>query len=85
MPRTAAISIHSFTPHMNGVARPWDIGFLFRKDEETSTRLAEHIRSARPELTIGMNEPYKVTGLADWFVPQHGEARGLPGYRGSGS
>ena len=78
VPRTAAISIHSFTPVMRGVARPWDIGFLFRKDEETSTRLADHVQAVRPELTIGMNQPYQVTGFSDWFVPQHGEARGLP-------
>lgn len=78
VPRTAAMSIHSFTPVMRGFARPWDIGFLFRKDEVTSTSLAGHVRAARPELVIGMNEPYTVDDESDWFVPRHGEARGLP-------
>ncbi|GAB4347201.1 MAG: N-formylglutamate amidohydrolase [Oricola sp.] len=78
VPRTAAVSIHSFTPEMRGVARPWDMGFLYRKDERTSSELAGHVRALRPETVIGMNEPYTVDDLSDWFVPQHGEARGLP-------
>lgn len=73
-----AFSIHSFTPVFRGVARPWDIGFLFRKDERTSKRLAGIVRSLRPGLQIGMNEPYRIDDMSDWFVPRHGEARGLP-------
>ena len=73
-----ALSIHSFTPVMGGFARPWDIGFLFRKDEQTSQTLAAFLKKTYPWMTIGMNEPYQVSGLSDWFVPQHGEARGLP-------
>lgn len=72
------ISVHSFTPVMQGVPRPWDIGFLFRKDTQTSHALAAFLDEAYPWMTIGMNEPYKVTGLSDWFVPEHGEARNLP-------
>jgi predicted N-formylglutamate amidohydrolase len=30
-----------------------------------------------PWMTIGHNQPYQVTGVSDWFVPVHGEARGL--------
>ena len=25
-----------------------------------------------------MNEPYQIDDESDWFVPQHGEASGLP-------
>ena len=74
----AAISVHSFTPVMQGVPRPWDIGFLYRKDQATSKSLARFLEGAYPDLTIGHNEPYTVTGVSDWFVPIHGEARGLP-------
>ncbi len=77
-PVRAAFSIHSFTPVFGGVSRPWDIGFLFRKDEHTSARLADLVKDLRPELRIGMNEPYRIDDLSDWFVPRHGEARGLP-------
>ena len=31
-----------------------------------------------PHLTIGMNEPYQIDDSSDWFVPQHGEAQGVP-------
>jgi len=76
-PRRAAFAIHSFTPAMQGVARPWDIGFLFRNDTATSERLAAQIARMRPDWVIGMNQPYVVDDLSDFFVPRHGEARGL--------
>ena len=78
VPRRVAVSIHSFTPHFNGASRLWDIGFLFRKDARTSACLADIVRSINPDLRIGMNQPYQIDDLSDWFVPQHGEARGLP-------
>jgi predicted N-formylglutamate amidohydrolase len=74
----AALAIHSFTPVMNGVTRPWDIGFLYRKDETTSHHLAASVARARPDLTIGLNQPYQISDLSDWFVPRHGERRRLP-------
>lgn len=77
-PRRIVLSIHSFTPMLNGQPRPWHIGFLFRKDNETSTRLGRFIQDAQPQLTIGMNEPYQIDDASDWFVPHHGEASGLP-------
>lgn len=76
--RRAAVSVHSFTPVFGGVGRPWDLGFLFRRDSETSAVLRDHVRQVRPELKIGMNEPYQIDDISDWFVPRHGEARGLP-------
>ncbi|MEO9632207.1 MAG: N-formylglutamate amidohydrolase [Paracoccaceae bacterium] len=78
VPRRIILSIHSFTPMMAGKPRPWHIGFLFRHDTETSNHLAGFIAQAQPELTIGMNEPYQIDDASDWFVPQHGEASGLP-------
>ena len=38
--RRIVLSIHSFTPSMNGTDRPWDIGFLFRKDTQTCAHLS---------------------------------------------
>lgn len=72
-----AISIHSFTPRMNNVARPWDVGFLFRLDTDTSARLKKYISRKYPDLRIGMNEPYQISDSTDWFVPRHCESRGL--------
>ncbi|MBS9718765.1 N-formylglutamate amidohydrolase [Pseudohalocynthiibacter aestuariivivens] len=76
-PRRATFSIHSFTRSMSGVNRPWDIGFLYRRDTRTSECLAKFVADARPELKIGMNQPYQIDDVSDWFVPNHGEACGL--------
>ena len=72
------LSIHSYTPELGGVARPWEMAFLFRQDAATSVRLADLLAARHPVLRIGMNEPYQVQDESDWFVPQHGEHRGLP-------
>ncbi|QYX58618.1 N-formylglutamate amidohydrolase [Roseovarius sp. SCSIO 43702] len=76
-PRKAAFAIHSFTPVWAGEARAWDVGFLFRHDSTTSPALAEALRALAPDLTIGLNEPYQIEDASDWFVPRHGEARGV--------
>ncbi len=76
-PCRATFAIHSFTPQMNGQGRPWDIGFLYRHDTDTSTRLQSIIQAMRPDLIIGMNQPYQIDDASDWFVPRHGEASGL--------
>lgn len=75
--RRATFAIHSFTPSMGGKARPWDIGFLYRHDAETSPLLRNAVAAIRPDLCIGMNEPYQIEDASDWFVPRHGEARGV--------
>ena len=77
-PRRAAFSIHSFTPVFGGRSRPWDVGLLFRRDEQTSAALAAILNELEPALSIGMNEPYQVDDVSDWFVPVHCETRGLP-------
>lgn len=76
-PRRLVLAIHSFTPVLAGISRPWDIGFVFRGDKHTPKRLAAHIFKRHRELKIGMNEPYFVSDLSDWFVPKHGEQRDL--------
>ncbi len=77
VPRRAVFAIHSFNPTLEGESRPWDVGFLFRRDTATSHRLAAELEAAAPGLTIGFNEPYTVDDASDWFVPQHGEKRRL--------
>lgn len=72
------LSIHSFTRCLNGKTRPWEIGFLFRKDVETSQRLSAFVKTALPHLNVGMNVPYQIDDNTDWFVPRHGEARQIP-------
>ncbi len=75
---TVLVCIHSFTPRLNRVERPWHLGLLFNRDDRLATRLATHLRLEAPEALIGMNEPYVVADDEDHTIPHFGEARGLP-------
>lgn len=74
---TALISLHSFTPCMNGVERPWQIGILHNRDSRMATIALELLRT-EPCLCVGDNEPYILTDLSDYTVPRHAEAANLP-------
>ena len=69
------LSIHSFTPVMNGTLRPWQVGFAYGRDG----RLARHLLDAfarQTEVVVGHNQPYRVDDLFDYTLPVHGEQRG---------
>jgi len=70
-------SIHSFTPEMDGFARPWNISFLYRRGEVYARQMAAILSAKDPQLTIGFNEPYQVDDQTDWFVIQHAEPKGI--------
>ena len=71
------ISIHSFTPCLNGESRPWQIGILWRGDQRLSRPLLDSLE-ARGDLVVGENQPY--SGLRDFgFTVQfHGQRPRLP-------
>jgi predicted N-formylglutamate amidohydrolase len=71
------VALHSFTPVFIGVSRPWHVGILFNRDARLARPLLALLR-AEGELTVGDNEPYRVTDQSDYTVPVHGERRGLP-------
>lgn len=73
-----AFSIHSFTPVMQGVARPWDIGFLYRDASSRGERLVAAARGLWPEATIGDRQPYGIDDHTDWFIPACAEQRRIP-------
>ena len=75
---TVLVCIHSFTPTLNGVDRPWHMGLLFNRDDELATLLANHLRVEAPDTVIGMNKPYVVADNEDNTIPRFGEARGIP-------
>ena len=77
VPRKVVLAIHSFTPVLDGLERELDIGFLFRKHAATSEHLARTLSERSNDIRIGFNEPYTITDISDWFVPVHGERRGL--------
>lgn len=75
-PRPLVLAIHSFTPHFNGLARPWEIGFLHDRDP----RLFHAFRAAldaRYAFVIGDNEPYSGRDLY-YTMDRHGQAHGIP-------
>ncbi|MDP3896543.1 MAG: N-formylglutamate amidohydrolase [Mesorhizobium sp.] len=51
------VSMHSFTPAMQGRIRPWHVGILWDKDDRAVRPLIEAL-AGDPELLVGDNEPY---------------------------
>ncbi|MEM8816616.1 MAG: N-formylglutamate amidohydrolase [Pseudomonadota bacterium] len=75
-PKPAFISIHSFTPVLDGVPREFQIGVLWDKDESLKEIFLEGFRAAG--FTVGDNEPYSGKAPADYTVDTHGEGNDLP-------
>ena len=73
---TVLVALHSFTPVFIGVSRPWHVGVLYNRDARLAHPLLDLLR-AEGDLSVGDNEPYRVTDLSDYTVPVHGERRGL--------
>ena len=72
------ISIHSFTPVMRSLARPWKIGVLWDRDGRIPTPLIEAL-IAEPDLRadeVGDNEPYD-GALAGDTIDAIATSRGL--------
>jgi len=59
------LSVHSFTPVLNGVARPNDIGILYdpqrTREKDLAGRLVGALRAVPPKLSARMNFPYRGT------------------------
>jgi predicted N-formylglutamate amidohydrolase len=72
----AVLAIHSFTPVLNGVSRPWQMGVLW----DTDKRLAEVFGKELGEagFLVGDNEPYSGKAPQDFTIDHHAEANGLP-------
>jgi predicted N-formylglutamate amidohydrolase len=74
---TAVVSIHSFTPRYNGVARPWHVGVISQDDRSLAEAMLASLRS-ETGLVVGDNEPYGPQDGVFHSVGRHGQARGLP-------
>lgn len=68
--RVVHVSVHSFTPELNGIMRQADVGLLYdpRRPDERRICLAwqEALRSRRRELCVRRNYPY--LGKSDGFT-----------------
>lgn len=75
-PDPAFIAVHSFTPVMNGEARPWEMGVLW----DTDTRLRDVFLAgfSAAGYLVGDNEPYSGKAPQDFTIDHHAEEIGLP-------
>ena len=73
----ALISIHSFTPVMNGFARPWHFGVLWDRDPRIAVPLIENLRR-EPGAVIGDNEPYSARDPHGFSAAHHAGSHGYP-------
>ncbi len=76
-PDPAILSLHSFTPQMNGFARPWHIGILWNRDPRLPVPLMARLLR-EPGIVVGDNEPYSGKDEHGYSVIVHAEAQGLP-------
>jgi predicted N-formylglutamate amidohydrolase len=72
------ISIHSFTPVMNGLERPWHVGVLWNHDPRVPVPLIAGLAAADPRRVVGDNQPYSAREPAGYSIRTHAEAAGLP-------
>ena len=70
------ISLHSFTPVMNGESRTWEMGVLWDKDRVTAEIFVHDLREVG--YLVGDNEPYSGKAPQDFTIDHHAEKIGLP-------
>lgn len=75
--QTILVALHSFTPILAGVPRPWDAGVLHEGGDETFARRLLAALSGRTGLTIGDNQPYHLDAT-DHSIPRHAFEHALP-------
>ncbi len=71
--QTFLVALHSFTPMMAGIARPWRVGVLHRNDSALSGRVLVLLRDELGD-AVGDNQPYAMDGT-DNTVPLHADPR----------
>ncbi|OYU49758.1 MAG: N-formylglutamate amidohydrolase [Rhizobiales bacterium PAR1] len=74
-PNPVVVSMHSFTPEMKGIARPWHITVIWDFDPRLNLALLEALRVEK-DLIVGENEPYQ-GGYAGDTIDRHCLKRGL--------
>jgi predicted N-formylglutamate amidohydrolase len=72
----AVVAVHSFTPVLDGVSRPWQMGILWDADRGFAKAMIRLLREAG--YVVGDNEPYSGKAPQDYTIDTHAEAAGLP-------
>lgn len=74
---TTVVTVHSFTPHLAGVARRCHLGVLYNRDARLADAIMAVSAKAGHQFRVVRNAPYSVDDASDYTVPVHGERRGL--------
>ena len=71
------LSIHSFTPVLRGIERPWPIGVCYGEERLWARRW---LTALQTQLTapVGDNEPYPIESDVDYTIPVHAQKHGVP-------
>ena len=75
-PQALLLSVHSFTPELNGSVRAFDVGVLFDGFDALAQTLADSI--AATGLAVRMNEPYSALDGLIFSARSHGRGHGVP-------
>lgn len=73
---TVVVALHSFTPVMQGFARPWRFGVLHLGDSAYSRAMLAALRHELGDDLVGDNQPYQMDTV-DYTIPHHAIRRGL--------
>ncbi|MFC7050003.1 N-formylglutamate amidohydrolase [Emcibacter nanhaiensis] len=74
--RPVMVSVHSFTPSMNGADRPWPIGVLWKGCNGYAERVADEF-ALREVVPVGRNEPYDPEGCENLLIDHFAQPRNL--------
>ena len=75
-PKPLFVSVHSFTPVLNGLSRAVQTGVLWDKDPDVAKIFIAGFREAG--FLTGDNEPYSGKAPQDFTIDNHAEETGLP-------
>ena len=71
------LSIHSFTPVMRGVERPWPIAVCYGDGSLWARRWLAALET-QLSAPVGNNEPYSIESDVDYTIPTHVQKHGVP-------
>ncbi len=74
--RPIILALHSFTPMMNGVARPWEVGVLWNQDAVLAKQLMKNLAEVS-DFNIGDNQPYHAAKPLGYAQSIYSKARGI--------
>lgn len=75
--RPAIVSIHGFTPQLQGQSRPWHVGILWDRDPRIPAPMIAALKAV-DGLVVGDNEPYSGRLRWGYSIEVHATETGLP-------